>query len=313
MTPHSEVLADMAALRAQLRADGSRHLKLLRLNPLRPLADALIDWALLLASASAVCHWGLFCVPVALLLIANRQRALGNILHDAGHRNLCRSRRWNDLIAGALVAPALFADLGAYRDAHYRHHLALGQRAADPDLMAVPAEWPRRWTRIYVATLLDVAAWKSAIAGHLISPGAGFGSRLYIVAWWALLLAVLARWAGLEFAATFMGLWLAAKATAFHAITTFREMCDHLGLRPGGVFSFTRDMVGHGFCQMLIHPRNNGYHLTHHLLPAVPYYRLPEAQRLFSEMPAYRARGTVCRSYFAGPMAVSRAWEGVAA
>ncbi len=30
-----------------------------------------------------------------------------------------------------------------------------------------------------------------------------------------------------------------------------------------------------GPARWLVHPRNNGYHLTHHLLPAVPYYRLP--------------------------------------
>jgi fatty acid desaturase len=37
--------------------------------------------------------------PLAVVLIANRQRALGNILHDAGHRNLWRDRRRNDLVA----------------------------------------------------------------------------------------------------------------------------------------------------------------------------------------------------------------------
>ena len=127
--------------------------------------------------------------------------------------------------------------------------------------------------------------------------------------WWTVALAALNAWAGSEFTTAFVLLWLAARATVFHAITTFREMCDHFGLRPAGILTFTRDMVCHGVWRALIHPRNNGYHLTHHLLPAVPYYRLPQAQRLFQRMPAYRDHATVCHAYFAGATAVTRAWQ----
>ena len=113
---------------------------------------------------------------------------------------------------------------------------------------------------------------------------------------------------GHEFTLTFVALWLVARATLFHLITTYREMCDHFGLRPGGIFSFTRDMACHSLWRYVIHPRNNGYHLTHHLLPAVPYYRLPQAHRLFRQMPVYRARGQVCDAYFAGTGAVTHGW-----
>ena len=53
-----------------------------------------------------------------------------------------------------------------------------------------------------------------------------------------------------------LALWLAARATAFHVITTFREMCDHHGLSPGGVFCFTRDIKSAGLWSVLFHPRN---------------------------------------------------------
>ncbi len=88
---HSEVLADIAALRSQLRGRGSEHLALLRLTPWRPLLDIAMDWVLVVASVHAVVVLGPWIAPAALVIIANRQRALGNILHDAGHRNLCRS------------------------------------------------------------------------------------------------------------------------------------------------------------------------------------------------------------------------------
>jgi fatty acid desaturase len=86
-------------------------------------------------------------------------------------------------------------------------------------------------------------------------------------------------------------------------------MCDHHGLSPGGVFSFTRDIKAAGLWSVLFHPRNNAYHLTHHLLPAIPYYRLPEAQRVFSTLPEYRERAEVCDAYFAGPAQAVASWQ----
>ena len=115
--------------------------------------------------------------------------------------------------------------------------------------------------------------------------------------------------AGSTFTTVFLVLWLLARATVFHLITTFREMCDHFGLQPGGVFTFTRDMACHGAWRTLIHPRNNGYHLTHHLLPAVPYYRLPEAHRLLQHQQVFHESAKVCSAYFSGAEPVTRAWQ----
>ena len=81
------------------------------------------------------------------------------------------------------------------------------------------------------------------------------------------------------------------------------------GLISAGIFAFTRDTACHGFWRWVIHPRNNGYHLTHHLLPAVPYYRLPQAHALFQQLAIYRTRGQTCTTYFAGPNAVVSDWQ----
>lgn len=309
MATHSEVLADLAAFRAQLQGLGSEHLGLLQVSPWRPLLDLTIDWLIVLACVHAVLALGAGASPLAILLIANRQRALGNILHDAGHRNLCRRKRWNDLMAQAFVAPLLFSGLSVYRESHYRHHLALGTRSGDPDLLPVPDRWPSHWFAAYWQHLRCASIWRGSFAGHLVSPDASPLDKLYILGWWMLVFAALTAGWGAMFSVAFLALWLAARATAFHAITTLREMCDHYGLQPGGILSFTRDMVCHGFWRALIHPRNNGYHLTHHLLPAVPYYRLPQAQRLFNRVPLYREHATVCRNYFRGEKAVTRAWQ----
>lgn len=308
MNTSSDVMLDLASFRAQWLVHMRPGHDLLRTEPLRPLLDIAFDWAVVLASVALVVRGGFWFVPIALLLIGNRQRALGNILHDAGHRNLSRNAAVNDRIANGLVAPLLLACLARYRALHFAHHLALGDAQRDPDFIGEQASAAQDWWRRYVSILCSRRAWVGSVAGDLAAPAVSIATRLRLLAWWLVVLAGMAMAADLTFALAFFALWFGARATVFHAITTFREMCDHVGLRPGGIFSFTRDMVGHGPWRWLIHPRNNGYHLTHHLCPAVPYYRLPQAHELFRRLPTYRRRAIECDAYLLGERAVTQAW-----
>lgn len=309
MTPTSEVLADMAELRQQLRQQGSPYSELFRLNPARVLLDIAFDWLLIAAAVAAVVWLSPWWAPLSVMVISNRQRALGNILHDAGHRNIWRDKRRNDLIAMLLVAPPLFASLTRYRETHFLHHLELGRAQGDPDLIPREGQLPAHWGTSYLRCVFSWPTWLGSVGGHLISPEVKVASKLYIVGWWGCFMALLTAHAGTDLAWSFVVLWLISRATLFHGITTFREMCDHFGLLPGGVFGFTRDMVCHGPWRWIIHPRNNGYHLTHHLLPAVPYYRLPEAHELLRSLPMFNERSHQCRSYFLAPAAVTAEWQ----
>lgn len=308
MATRSQVLSDIALLRQSLRRAGSPHLPLLKLQGWRPALDVTVDITAIVAALLLALQepWA---APLALLILGNRQRALGNILHDAAHRNLTRNRLLNDLVTRALIAPLLFVSLSHYRELHFRHHLDLGGEGADPDLIPIPAQKARSWVAAVAANTLSLRAILWSTFGHLLDPGAPAAGRLYIVGWWSVLLGVLVAAVGPGPTAAMLAFWLAARATAFHVITTFREMCDHHGLSPGGVFSFTRDIRAVGPWSVLFHPRNNAYHLTHHLLPAIPYYRLPDAQRIFSTLPEYRERARVCDAYFAGPAQAVASWQ----
>lgn len=310
MTTTSNVLADMGVLRSALRRQGDPHCELFRLTPWRVVLDIAFDWISIFCAVALVVSVNELLTPLAVVLIANRQRALGNILHDAGHRNLWRDRRRNDLVARLFIAPLLFASLSLYRETHFKHHMALGEPGEDPDFLTTFQKAPASWVSNYLDQVLSRSAWLSSVGGHLFSPQVRLDSRLYIFGWWFCAVALMWVTAGASFTAWFLVLWLLARATVFHLITTFREMCDHFGLQPGGVFTFTRDMACHGFWRRLIHPRNNGYHLTHHLLPAVPYYRLPEAHRLLNDQQVFQEHGTVCCTYFTGADPVIHGWQG---
>lgn len=309
MTSTSNVLADMAGLRSELRHHGDPHCELFRLAPWRAVLDIAFDWISILSAVALVVCWSELFAPLAVVLIGNRQRALGNILHDAGHRNLWRDRRRNDWVARLFIAPLLFASLTRYRETHFKHHMALGDVGSDPDFLIASRRAPAPWGLNYLDQVFSLSAWRSSVGGHLFSPQLREASQLYILGWWVCAVALMWTTAGLTFTTMFLVLWLLARATVFHLITTFREMCDHFGLQPGGVFSFTRDMACHGFWRRLIHPRNNGYHLTHHLLPAVPYYRLHEAHQLLQRQQVFQDSATVCSSYFSGAEPVTHAWQ----
>lgn len=200
----------------------------------------------------------------------------------------------------------ILADLPAYRASHLRHHLQLGTEG-DPDRLHRPPAGS--WQRHYLRHLLSLRTWWGSLAGHLGDRGVDGLAKLYILGWWALVCTTVVALAGESAAAVLIGLCLLSRATAFHAITVFREMCDHYGLPQGGVIRYTRDICRNGIWRQLVHPRNNGCHLTHHLLPAVPYYRLPEAQQMFARTPTYRERCHVCDSYVLGHTPAVSRWS----
>ncbi len=121
--------------------------------------------------------------------------------------------------------------------------------------------------------------------------------------------AILAIFSSLAAAAEILILWLAARALVFHPITMFREISDHVGLRPGSVMGFSRNHVGRGPLAALFHPHNNGFHLVHHLDPALPFWALPEAHTLLMAWPEYAAATHTTR-YFGGEAALVRSWVG---
>lgn len=278
---------------------------LLQTNVLRSLLHIAFDWSCLFAALWAVVLFGWWATPVSLLVLGNRQRALGNVLHDCGHRNVSRRAQMNDLIARTLVAPLLFADFEHYRKTHLAHHMHLGHPQHDPDYMSSAGGNRNCWRETFRINLLNPRLWGSTLVGDFAKP-LGAKKLLYIALWWAVLLVCIGFSAGWQTAGVFLALWFAARATFFFLITLFREMCDHFGRAPGGIFQYSRDITARSVLRYIVHPKNNGYHLTHHLLPTVPYYHLPAAHGVLLKLSIFQQNACICTSYFFGKKAVVR-------
>ncbi|PRG73465.1 fatty acid desaturase [Burkholderia multivorans] len=269
--------------------------------------DIIVDWISILASTWALYRIGWVIAPLALLVVGNRQRALGNLLHEASHGNLSLNRHFNDYLAYLVLAAPLLNSLAIYRNLHARHHAWLGDAQDDPDLLPPLAREGDGWFHVYIRYLTKFSLILGSLTGHLMTSPWRPRHQLYIVAWWAAVMSILLA-ANIHFTGVFLALWFGARITVFHAITTFREMTDHYALKPGGIFSFTREIPDNGVLSTLIHPHHNGYHLTHHLFPAVPYHQLPELHAQLMTLSAFRERAIVCPAYVDGFQSSVSGW-----
>ena len=302
------MLADLRVFHREIRERGlAARLREIRQPSLAWAASAIaLDFGVILLgwALSAFVSW--YLIPITLLIIGSRQRALGNLLHDASHGSLDVGRR-NDRWAVFCVGPAMFNVLAIYRHAHTTHHNYLGSPAHDPDFIHRPEFHGMGWWRILSHCVFAPEIWRGSFLGHLRP--ASWRERAWIALWWIGALGLLALAFGGAKTASFALCWLAARATTFHVITTFREINDHVGLTPGGLIAFSRNAPTRGWARMLLHPHNNGYHLAHHLDPRIPFHALPRAYALFRDMPSCR-RAHHCDSYFWGKHAIVDCWRG---
>lgn len=303
------VIHDQDLIRSAFPEWNTLHHAMTSPDVMHVVVDIVFDWVSIAVAMVVLHRLGCWSTPAIVAWVGNRQRALGNLLHDAAHRNLARDRRLNDALAHLFIAPALFNSLALYRELHARHHAWLGDPGRDPDYIPVRSTGRGGWWQPFLNVLLTPAAWLGSTFGHLHLSRLGWKQRIGIVGWWSAVLGAVTLVWGMHVAALFFGVWMLARGTVFHAITTFRELCDHFGREPDGIFSYTRDVSTRSIWRLVIHPRNNGYHLTHHLMPSIPYHRLPGAQRRLLAMPAFAGTAKVCHAYFRGPDAVVREWE----
>lgn len=278
-----------AAVRAQTR-------------PAPTLLEALRDVALavLLAVTVALAHRavlardlaaGVMLYPVAAYLIATRMRALGNMIHESVHGTLTRDPRGNRAL-GEVLAWFDGTSWPRYAREHASHHRHLGDPTRDLDFAgrarfgfgeARPRAWLHHGLRplalLHVPWFLRPVLWDDADPRPVrVARALGYA-----------LLGLLAWRVGLRDVALYH---LVPYATAYQVVRYWSDAADHAAaLHAGEELHRSRNhILAVEPLNWIAQPRQDQFHLVHHLFPAVPVRDLARVHALLLDDPAYAAR-----------------------
>ena len=251
--------------------------------------------------------WGfVLTLLLGLAIIAGRQLCLAILQHDAAHGTLFRSKWGNDVLADWLCARPVWNELHKYRPYHLVHHTKTSSEQ-DPDLSLVAgfpttrASLLRKLARdlcgitglkfMLGRVLMDAGVLKWTVANDVqVLPQDGRR-------WWSYPLTFLGNAAGMLIsnglllavlwacgAAWLFGVWALAYITPFPLFIRIRSMAEHACLEPSrDTLQNTRTTRAGWLARAFVAPIRVNYHIEHHLMASVPYFRLPQLHALLRE------------------------------
>jgi fatty acid desaturase len=279
-------------------------------------AAVAFTWAVIVATGAALV-WAasqpaLVAVPVfvvGVVVLGGRHLALAILHHEAAHKSLFKTRWLNETVGDWLCARPGWNDLKKYRAHHFVHHRKTRQ-PEDTDRSLVE---PFPTTRVSLARklardLLGITGFKYLV-GHVLMDA---GVVKWTVAsdvvrlprngksWWSYPLAF-----GKNAAGTFLvngallaacwasghawlyGVWVLSYVTPFPLFLRIRSLAEHACTETStDMFLNTRTVRAGFLARATVAPIHVNFHIEHHVLPGVPYFRLPLMHRMLRERSA---------------------------
>lgn len=242
----------------------------------------LVGWHLLLIPFSI---WGyltlfpsltfgsVFCYFLVVFFIGTRMRAVGNVIHECSHRTFVPSKAANDLI-GQWLCWIQFSCFHRYRKDHMAHHRYLGHPKKDPDFQAyvqirksLPSCLLKRQNGVRFYILYACCSplnWFKTCRQSLCLKGNLFFHIPYVM-----LLCLLSYAIGLQI---FFGFFIIPFFSSYQALKIFSDMMDHddVYFFPDMRYKSNNHTFSVSILNWLFFPRNDAYHLVHHLCPREP-------------------------------------------
>jgi fatty acid desaturase len=247
-------------------------------------------WAAIFAAMAFFAWWpNPLSFVLGTIVIGGRQQGLAALMHDGAHRLLAANGAFNDGLGAWLCGAPILADFHAYRPYHLQHHRAT-QQAADPDLV-LSAPFPTTRAslrRKAVRDLTGQTALKQRTAQILAALGAAdrplpvrlrdFWRVFYRPILSNLALASLLALCGAWW--LYPLLWLLPLATVFQLVVRIRNIAEHAMVPDNDdPLRNARTTRANVLARLLVAPYWVNYHVEHHLLMAVPCYRLKSLHR----------------------------------
>jgi len=259
-------------------------------------------------------------ILASLLLLGGQQLACAILMHDTAHHAVFPSKKWNDIVGQWLGAYPIFNSMAAYRPYHFKHHLTNGL-AEDPDLLLTrgyPTTKKSMMRKFFrdLSGQTGVKALIGLIMMHLGYLKYNLGGKIERVdqrhrSWAAFFqafrdnlmgpiaanLLLLLLLSGLASPWLYL-LWIGAYLTSFQFCLRVRSMAEHSVVEDSeDPYLNTRTTQANWLERLLFAPYHVNYHSEHHMLMAVPPYRLPQMHRLLKERKFYE-RGLLAPGYW---------------
>ncbi len=253
-------------------------------SDLRGAGRTALHGALLLGAGWAVAvapWWALLPAMVALGIV---QAALFAVVHETVHLTAFRTRRVNEVVGWVAACPSLL-NWHFYMAFHMAHHRHTQDPARDPEMLVqVP-----RTLQAYVGRVLAVPYWRTRVGvawdglrGDLsrhpyVPPAAAAkivrsirGMLAAVVGVSAVAVAVVGWWAPLVF-------WIGPQLLGQPFLRLYL-LTEHTGCsEDDDGLTNTRTVLTVAPVRVLMW--NMGFHAEHHLVPSIPFHRLPDAHR----------------------------------
>ena len=223
------------------------------------------------------------------IFIGTRLRGLNNIVHECSHSTFCEEREDN-VTLGRLCASLLLGCFKEYKHDHLSHHAHLGDYGQDREmgpieLFGLHDEVSAKTIFRYISIPLTGRHLK-VYSGINLS---GSDGALYL----GLKAAILIAMAGLTIAQPYAAI-LFVLVPMFYILPTINfwtDCLDHAGIvAEDDELKATRNVLAPTPVKLLFFPRNDCYHLVHHLFPQVPARHLETAHKELSKEVAYKER-----------------------
>lgn len=203
-------------------------------------------------------------IPLAVMVIGNRQLGLNILMHDAAHALLHENRKVNDFIAYWFCAPELFI----YRPYHLQHHRFV-QQSEDPDLVLskpFPITRMSLWRKV-VRDLTGQTFVKQYNKTRMFYICNGLGLLAFSLAglWWAWVL-----------------MWLLPMMTWLPLVSRLRNIAEHALIVENGTdpLRHARTTYANWLERAFVAPYWVNYHCEHHMFTQIPCWNLPTAHQL---------------------------------
>jgi fatty acid desaturase len=232
-------------------------------------------------------HWAV--LAAVFVIVATRQHALHNLVHEASHYSISRNHDLNDWLSDIFFAAPHLISTDGYRQKHVLHHAHLGDPLRDTE--ARPRSLIRRGALLKhtalalcgYAALTTVLSYRPAIrtsrAQTIRHALLVLGTNGVVFAYCAVLGVPLA----------YCYLWLLPLFTLTLYLDMLRVLAEHQPLDyaaagvenvDGAVPAYTRSIPAGAIERFIFGPVNFCYHNEHHMLPGIPFRNLPALHRL---------------------------------